>query len=107
MVTSQPAHLSPATVASLWLPIDRLRQSADAQLAVIAAAVGVDSRLHRHCREVWGSWEREALVSILNRDFANAEVILDRGVHALVHALELVRENRLSEDDLVSLIAGA
>jgi len=107
MINAQPAHLSSATVASLWLPIERLRQSADAQLAVIAAAVGEDSRLHRRCREVWGSWEREALVSILNRDFANAEVMLDRGVHALRHALELVRENRLSEDDLESLIAAS
>jgi hypothetical protein len=90
-----------------WLRIESLRLAADRQLEVIAAATGQGSRLHRRCRDVWGDWEREALISILNRDHANAEVMLDRGLHVLRHALDLVREGQLSEEDVVILIAAA
>lgn len=90
-----------------WTQIQALRQAADQQLAVIASRAGQDSRLMRRCRELWGDWEREALVSVLHQDHANAEVILDRGVHALRYALALVHEDGLSEDELLSLIAVA
>jgi hypothetical protein len=96
-----------AQVESRWSAIQALRQEADRQLALIAADTGEHSRLHRLCREVWGGWEREALISILHHDHANAVVMLDRGVHALRHALDLVHKDRLSEDELVSLIAAA
>jgi hypothetical protein len=102
-----PAFRVSDQAASRWSGIQALRQSADLHLAVIATDAGTDSRLHRHCREVWGTWEREALVSILHRDYANAEVMLDRGVHALRHALDLLRKDRLSEEDVASLIAAA
>jgi len=103
---------TPATGATLptgghWAVIQSLRQSADRHLAVIAARAGRDSRVLRCCREVWGDWEREALISILHRDYANAEVLLDRGVHSLRHALEVVEKDRLTEDEMVSLIAAA
>jgi hypothetical protein len=94
-------------VVTRWSGIQALRRSADLHLAVIATDAGTDSRLHHHCREVWATWEREALVSILHRDYANAEVMLDRGVHTLRHALDLLRTDRLSEEDVASLIAAA
>jgi len=96
-----------ATAQGRWTQIQALRQAADRQLAVIATRAGPNSRLARRCRDLWGDWEREALVSVLHQDHANAEVILDRGVHALRHALALVHEDRLSEDELLSLIAVA
>lgn len=101
---TDPATLT--TAHGHWAQIQALRQAAHQQLAVIASRAGPDSRLERRCRELWGEWEREALVSVLHQDHANAEVILDRGVHALRHALELVHE-RLSEDELLSLLAVA
>jgi hypothetical protein len=104
---SRPAARLADPIDDLWLRIESLRLAADRQLEVIAAATGQDSRLYRRCREVWGDWEREALISILNRDHANAEVMLDRGLHVLRHALDLVREGQLSEEDVVILIAAA
>ncbi len=98
---------SSTPVHGRWTLVQSLRQAADQQLANIAAEVGEDSRLLLRCREVWGNWEREALISILHQDFANAEVMLDRGVHALRHALQLVHQDQLSEEELVSLIAAA
>ena len=100
-----PSSQTPAL--GRWTLIQSLRQAADRQLADIAAEVGEDSRLLLRCREVWGNWEREALVSILHDDYANAEVMLDRGVHALRHTLQLVHQDRLSEEELMSLIAAA
>jgi hypothetical protein len=102
---NDPAALT--TTHGRWTQIQALRQAADLQLAVIASRAGPDSRLVRRCRELWGDWEREALVSVLHQDHANAEVILDRGVHALRYALALVHEDKLSEDELLSLIAVA
>lgn len=107
MTPTRPTLPESATDQRRWIPIQALRQSAYRQLGDIAAAVGRDSRLARRCREAWAGWEREAVVSILHGDFANAEVVLDRGVHALSHALELVRTDRLSEDEVVSLITAA
>jgi len=92
---------------SRWATIQSLRQAADHHLAIIETRAGRDSRVLRRCREVWGGWEREALISILHRDYANAEVLLDRGVHSLRHALELVQKDRLTEDEMLSLIAAA
>jgi hypothetical protein len=94
-------------VRGRWTLIQSLRQAADQELANIAAEVGEDSRLLQRCREVWDNWEREALISILHHDYANAEVMLDRGVHSLRHALQLVNQDQLSEEELVSLIAAA
>jgi hypothetical protein len=90
-----------------WTLIQSLRQAAVHQLAEIASQVGADSRLLMRCREVWSDWEREALISILHHDYTNAEVMLDRGVHSLRHALQLVHKDRLSEEELLSLIAAA
>lgn len=99
-----PSH---PPVHGRWTLIQSLRQEAEQELANIAAEVGGNSRLLLCCREAWGNWEREALISILHHDYANAEVMLDRGVHALRHALQLVHKDRLSEEELVSLIAAA
>ncbi len=96
-----------AQLESRWTLIQSLRRSADQQLAAIAADIGQDSRLLGHCRQVWGHWEREALISILHRDYANAEVMLDRGVHVLRHALDLLHQDRLTEEELKNLIAAA
>ncbi len=105
--TTPPAPQSTGQAGDRWTLIQALRLEADHQLEVIAFRVGSDSRLHRRCREVWGDWEREALTSIMHGDFANAEVLLDRGVHALRHALDLAQKDRLTEDDLLALIAAA
>jgi hypothetical protein len=59
------------------------------------------------CHQAWGGWEREALISILHRDYASAELALDRGVHSLRHALQLVQQARLSEDVILSLVEAA
>jgi len=104
---SRPSPAAPLPPGSRWAAIQALRQAADRHLAVIAARSGRESRLLHRCREVWGNWEREALISILHRDYANAEVLLDRGVHALRHALEVVQKDRLTEDEMLSLIAAA
>jgi hypothetical protein len=100
-------HLTLGQAGARWALIQALRQSAARHLAVIATRTGHASRLHHRCREVWGDWEREALVSILHRDYANAEVLLDRGVHSLRHALEVVQKERLTEEEMVKLIAAA
>jgi hypothetical protein len=104
---SPATHLTLGQAGGRWAVIQSLRLSADRHLAVIATRTGQASRLHQRCREVWGDWEREALVSILNRDYANAEVLLDRGVHSLSHALEVVQKERLTEEEMVKLIAVA
>jgi hypothetical protein len=105
--TGKPAFRYSPHVESRWATIQALRASADRHLAVIATDAGPESRLAGHCRAVWSSWEREALISILHRDYANAEVMLDRGVHALRHALDVVRKDRLTEDEMVSLITAS
>jgi hypothetical protein len=101
------ASQAPDQAGGRWTLIQALRREADHHLEVIAFRIGPDSRLHRRCRDVWGDWEREALTSIMHGDFANAEVLLDRGVHALRHALDLAQKDRLTEDDLLALIAAA
>jgi hypothetical protein len=101
---------APATLADAherWARIQVLRQAADQKLAVIASRSGPDSRLARRCRDLWGDWEREALVSVLHQDHSRAEVLLDRGVEALYHAHDLVQQGALSEDELLSLLAVA
>jgi hypothetical protein len=90
-----------------WTRIQVLRRAADQQLAVIASRAGQNSRLARRCRDLWGDWEREALISVLHQDHRNAEVILDRGVEALYHAQDLVQQGVLSEDEVLSLLAVA
>jgi len=107
MRTSETAARPASPAESRWPAIQALRQEADRHLALIATDTGEGSRLHRLCREVWSGWEREALISVLHHDHANAEVMLDRGVHALRHALDLLHKDRLSEDELASLIAAA
>jgi hypothetical protein len=85
--------------------IQSLRHDARLELAIIADEAGQGSTLMVRCREAWNNWEREAIISVLHGDYPNAEVILDRGVHALRQVLTLTRIDHLSEDDLVSLIA--
>lgn len=105
--SSPSAPPGPLPAENRWALIQSLRRAADYHLEVIATRIGKESRLHRRCREVWCGWEGEALNSILHGDFANAEVLLDRGVHALSHALDLAAKDRLTEDDLLALIAAA
>jgi hypothetical protein len=85
--------------------IQSLRHDARLELAIIAEEAGQGSTLTARCREAWNNWEREAIISVLHGDYANAEVILDRGVHALRQVLTLTRVDQLSEEDLGSLIA--
>jgi hypothetical protein len=84
-----------------------LRMDARLELAIIAEEAGQGSTLLGRCRDAWNGWEREAIISVLHRDYSNAEVILDRGVHALRQVLTLTRVDLLSEDELISLIAAA
>jgi hypothetical protein len=85
--------------------VKELRHAGETRLAVIAAEVGRDAAILRHCREAWGRWKREAAVSLIHHDVANAEVMLDRARHGLDGALELVRADRLTPDDVAKLIA--
>jgi hypothetical protein len=85
--------------------VKELRHAGETQLAAIAAEVGPDAPILRHCREAWGRWKREAAVSLVHHDVANAEVMLDRGLHVLACAVELVRADRLTPDDMARLIA--
>jgi hypothetical protein len=87
--------------------IQTLRQHARIELATIADEVGLESTLLGRCREAWNAWERHAIISILHDDYANAEVILERGVHALRQVLPMVRTDRLSEEEVARLIAAA
>jgi hypothetical protein len=87
--------------------IQTLRQEARIEMETIADELGRDSTMLGHCREAWNTWERHAIISILHDDYANAEVILERGVHALRLVLPLVRSDRLSEEEVARLIAAA
>jgi hypothetical protein len=89
------------------LPIQALRQEARIELETIASEVGLDSTLMGRCRDAWNAWERQAIISILHDDYANAEVILDRAVHALRQVLPMVGTDRLSEEEVAQLIAAA
>jgi hypothetical protein len=104
---SRPAPLTLGTAQARWTRIQALRHSAERHLAVMAVQTGTASRLLQACHEVWSGWEREALISILHRDYDNAELALDRGVHSLRHALDMVQKARLSEDVILSLLAAA
>jgi hypothetical protein len=88
-----------------WAGVNQARQDAAHHLAVIARTAGKDSALYHRCQEVWYARERDALLSILYRDFANAEVILDHGVHALGQALQVAERKELSLDELSSLMS--
>jgi len=88
-----------------WAGVNQARQAAAKHLSVIARAAGKDSALYHRCQEVWYARERDALLSILYRDFANAEVILDHGVHALGQALQVAERKELSLDELSSLMS--
>jgi hypothetical protein len=87
--------------------VQSLRQQARIELETIAGQVGFDSSLLGRCREAWNGWERQAIISILHDDYANAEVILDRGVHALRQVLPMVGADRLSEEEVAQLIVAA
>jgi hypothetical protein len=100
--------LSPSPPAQgRWTVVQSLRQQAERELAVIAGETGPGSSLLDRCQDAWESWERQAVISILHHDVANAEVILDRGVHVLRQALDLVRKDRLSEDDAATLVTAS
>jgi hypothetical protein len=113
MPSTLPTQATAVTLLSAPRPTGKLshfqslRLEARLELAIIAEEAGEGSTLLDRCRDAWNGWEREAIISVLNGDYANAEVILDRGVHALRQVLTLVRVDRLSEDDLISLIAAA
>lgn len=81
-----------------------LRRSARLELERIAEVGGRDSALLRGSREAWRAWEAAATASLLHGDVANALVILDRGVHALRHALEASARERLPADELSALL---
>jgi hypothetical protein len=81
-----------------------LRQSARRELDAIAEVAGRDSALLSRCREAWRLREAGASASLLCGDVANAVTILDRGVHALHHALEASRRERIPVDELFALM---
>jgi hypothetical protein len=81
-----------------------LRRSARRELDVIAEVTGRDSALLGRCREAWRRREADASASLLCGDPANAVAILDRGVHALQHALEASRRERIPVDELFALM---
>jgi hypothetical protein len=87
--------------------VQSLRHQARIELETIAGQSGFDSTLLGRCREAWNAWERQAIISILYDDYANAEVILDRGVHALRQVLPMVGTDRLSAEEVAQLIAAA
>jgi len=81
-----------------------LRRSARRELDVIAEVMGRDSELLGRCREAWRRREADASASLLCGDAANAVAVLDRGVHALHHALEASRRERIPVDELFALM---
>lgn len=81
-----------------------LRRSARRELALVAEVSGRGSPLHLRCLEAWRLREADASASILHGDVANAEVILDRGVHALGHALQASGRERIPVDELFALM---
>lgn len=81
-----------------------LRRRARRELDHIAEVCGRDSELLARCREAWRRREADASTSILCGDVANALEILDRGVHALQHAVEASRRERIPMDELFALL---
>jgi len=81
-----------------------LRRTARRELEVIAEVTGRDSELLLRCREAWRRREADASASLLCGDAANAVAVLDRGVHALRHALEVSRQERIPVDELFALM---
>lgn len=86
--------------------IEALRRSAARELRLIKAVVGPADPLYLGCLEVWRLREGAAATSIEFGDLANAEVILDRGLHALRHALTASRRERIPAAELIALMAG-
>ena len=85
--------------------IDALRRRAASELEEIAGVVGVDSPLYLRCLEAWRRREAAAAVSIWHQDLANAEIILDRGVHSLGLAMEAWRGEQIPVEELFALMA--
>jgi hypothetical protein len=107
MPTLSPSIRSQPRGSGRLALIKALRLEARLELEVIARQAGQHSTLLVRCREAWNTWERQAIISVLHEDVANAEVILDRGLHALRQVLVLVRTDRLSEEEVASLIVAA
>jgi hypothetical protein len=102
-----PIPLTLGTAQTRWSRIQSLREAGGRLVTILEMQSSPGSRLPPACREAWSGWEHEALTAITHRDYERAELALDRGVHALRHALDLVRQARLSEDVILSLLAAA
>ena len=81
-----------------------LRRSARRELDRVAEVMGRDSALLSRCREAWRLREADASASVLHGDTANAVVILERGVHALRHALDAAGREHLPVDEVYALM---
>ena len=90
---------------SEWTEISEAREAATNRLSKIAGEHGRDSQLWRMCDDVWRSRESEALTSLIYGDFANAKVILARGLHILTHAPALVENGELPLEEAALLLA--
>ena len=89
------------------MEIASLRARAASRLQAIAEENGADSILYRSCREAWFEREAGADLSVISGDLTNAIVILDRGLHVLVHGPEVLKKDGLALADVVKLIRAA
>jgi len=87
--------------------IERLRGDAEGRLAWIADEFGATSLLARQCERVWLLAEGQAVLSLLNDDARNAQVILETALNLLERAPEVARRAELSAEELTSLMRQA
>jgi hypothetical protein len=84
--------------------IERLRESAESRLQSIAAEFGATSALAAQTERVWLLAEGQAVLSLLNDDPLNAEVILSHAVQVLDYAPAVARRAELAPQDLAALL---
>jgi len=89
------------------LEIARLRADGARHLEAIAQEGGADSVLYRCCREVWFERESGADQSVVAGDWRNAIVLLQLGLHVLIHGPDVLRRDGLRLADAVSLLRAA
>ena len=83
------------------------RAEASGWLLAIAVDHGSDSPLHLQASRHWARTEAEVLASLEHGDVANARTIVDHALHLLSRAVEILRRDELSADDLIRLMGGA
>jgi hypothetical protein len=84
--------------------IERLRAIAEARLRSVAEEFGGEAPLVRQCERVWLQAEGQALLSLLNEDPLNAEVVLSSAIQVLEHAPAVARRAELAPQDLAALL---